>query len=164
MTWIDPRCDRSQWPPGEWDHEPDKVQWTDKATGLSCLAKRHPRSGHWCGYVGVSESHPWHGKSYDDLPDYGPSVHGGLTFADSCQEGPPAETICHVPAPGDPEHLWWFGFDCAHCFDQSPEDHVRAREDSFWSLDPTTQYRALWYVRSECGRLAWQIKELRREE
>ena len=164
MTWVDPRCDRSKWPPGEWDHEPDKVQWTDAATGLACLAKRQPNRGHWCGYVGVPPSHPWHGKSYNDLPDYGPNVHGGLTFSDDCQEGPPAETICHVPAPGEPEHLWWFGFDCAHAWDQSPDDHVRALSgDPIWALNYDSTYRSLWYVRSECARLAKQIKELRRD-
>jgi hypothetical protein len=41
--------DKSAWGPGPWTDEPDKVQWTDTATGLPCLAKRNPRGGHWCG-------------------------------------------------------------------------------------------------------------------
>lgn len=164
-TWIDPRCDRSKWPAGAWDGEPDKVQWKDAGTGLACLAKRHQRSGHWCGYVGVAPDHPWHGKGYDALPDYGPSVHGGLTFAADCQEGPPEETVCHIPDPGEPEHLWWFGFDCAHSGDRSPQDEVYARDRGHpftRSMDET--YKALGYVRAECGRLAAQVKELRCDE
>lgn len=29
--------DKSDWPRGEWDNEPDKVQFQDEATGLPCL-------------------------------------------------------------------------------------------------------------------------------
>lgn len=28
--------------------------------------------------------------------------------------------ICHVPEAGEPERVWWFGFDCAHSGDQCP--------------------------------------------
>lgn len=76
------------WPSGEWDSEPDKLQWPDEATGLPCLAVRHASLGHWCGYVGVPPEHPWAGHTYDS--DVEVDVHGGLTFADACQ---PHETI-----------------------------------------------------------------------
>lgn len=154
-TWIDPRCTREGWKPGPWDGEPDKVQWKDEATGLPCLAKRHPESGHWCGYVGVDPSHPWHGKSYSDLPGY-PEVHGGLTYADDCQEGPPETTVCHIPEPGEPEHLWWFGFDCHHSQDRSPQDAIwdEKYHGTCWR-DGT--YKALGYVKANCARLARQI-------
>lgn len=58
--------DRSNWLPGEWDNEPDKIQFIDEATGLPCLIVRQPNSGHLCGYVGVSKSHPFYGKDYSD--------------------------------------------------------------------------------------------------
>lgn len=161
-TWIDPRCDRKAWPAGQWDGEPDKVQWKDEKTGLPCLAKRQPSSGHWCGYVGVDPTHPWHGKGYNDLPDYGPRVHGGLTFADACQEGPPEMTVCHIAEPGEPEHLWWFGFDCAHSGDRSPQDDVYARDRGYpFTKGHDETYKALGYVRSQCRKLAEQVKELR---
>lgn len=32
--------DKSAWPRGAWDDEPDKVQWQDPATGLPCLIDR----------------------------------------------------------------------------------------------------------------------------
>lgn len=157
QTWIDPKVDRSQWPAGDWDGEPDKVQWTDEATGLVCLAKRNRHAGNWCGYVGVSPEHPWHGKGYSDLPDYGPDVHGGLTYADACQEGTAPLGICHIPEPGTPEHLWWFGFDCHHSGDQTPLDHVRARGGGIWQLCWDDHYQTLTYVKSECAKLAAQI-------
>lgn len=155
QTWIDARVDRSEWGAGAWDGEPDKVQWTDETTGLVCLAKRHPRSGNWCGYVGVSDKHPWHGKGYSDLPDYGPEVHGGLTFADACQEGPPDQTICHIPEAGTPDHLWWFGFDCHHCDDYAPGSAAFNRKHGF--DDPSETYKPLGYVKQECADLARQI-------
>lgn len=157
QIWINPRCDRSTWGPGAWDGEPDKVQWTDEATGLVCLAKRNYDSGNWCGYVGVDATHPWHGKDYDDLPDYGPGVHGGLTYADACQEGPPAATICHIPEPGQPDHLWWFGFDCHHCDDLAPGYAARYRDAEYSAIFTDGIYRTLQYVRNECRDLAWQI-------
>lgn len=156
QTWIDPRVDRTDWGRGEWDGEPDKMQWTDGATGLVCLAKRNPRSGNWCGYVGVAPGHPWHGKSYNDVEA---EVHGGLTFADGCQEGPPEQTICHVPAPGEADDLWWLGFDCHHAWDFAPGMHARGvkLDPVLFARDWNETYKSLSYVRKECGDLARQI-------
>lgn len=60
--------DRSKWPAGEWDGEPDRVEWTDEDTRLTCLAHRGP-SGHWCGYVAVPKGHPLWGTYYGDECD-----------------------------------------------------------------------------------------------
>jgi hypothetical protein len=74
--------DKSDWPRGPWDNEPDKMQWPDEATGLPCLVVRGPM-GSWCGYVGIPSTHPAYGKEYsaDGLEL---SAHGGLTFSDKC--------------------------------------------------------------------------------
>lgn len=74
--------DKSAWPRGEWDGEPDKKQWTDPATGLPCLIVRNP-GGALCGYVGVSAGHPAFEKNWDAV---NVDVHGGLTFADKCAD------------------------------------------------------------------------------
>lgn len=134
------------WPTGgDWDTEPDKIQWADEATGLPCLAVRNGYYGHWCGYVGVSEGHPWHGKSYWDIPS---DVHGGLTFSKSCDpDGDEATSVCHKPAAGEPDHVWWLGFDCAHSGDMSLRKFLRGNGDT---------YRTLEYVQSECAMLAQQ--------
>lgn len=169
QTWIDPNVDRSKWPAGEWDGEPDKVQWNDEATGLVCLARRNQMSGNWCGYVGVAPDHPWHGKGYDDVRNADPDdeyvdVHGGLTYADACQEGSAPLGICHIPEPGTPEHLWWFGFDCHHAYDQTPQDFVFAAEyadkDCFRIRSEDT-YRTLEYVKRQCRHLAAQVASAR---
>src|SRR5215510_304522 len=165
--------DKSDWQRGEWDGEPDKIQWPDEATGLPCLIVRGP-IGALCGYVGVPTSHPLHGKNYDDCHV---DVHGGLTFAHGCAEitrekweawrtrllssahqdeakkyphGDAAKRlkewaagldsyeawgersharhICHTPSPGEPDNVWWLGFDCCHLGDLYPKTHGRYGE------------------------------------
>lgn len=159
--------DRSRWPNGPWDDEPDKVQWIDPDTDLDCLAVRNG-VGAWCGYVGVGPEHPWHGIEYFDCtqpddcdeewcyrhtPEGLTAVHGGLTYSDSCQESAPEATgICHIPQPGRPDPVWWFGFDCCHAGDAYPNMTIRFGGDS---------YKPLAYVRQECRSLAAQLAAVR---
>lgn len=137
-------------PEGPWQSEPDKVQWLDAVTGLPCLIVRG-NLGSLCGYAGVYPGHPLHGKDYDDLEV---EVHGGLTFADVCREGKDEGSgICHIPEPGTPEHVWWFGFDCAHCFDFIPAmDNLR--DSQYRSV-----YRDVNFVKAEVQQLAAQLFE-----
>lgn len=165
--------DKSEWPRGAWDEEPDKVQWQDPSTGLPCLIVR-ASAGVLCGYVGVPESHPWHGRTYSapigectaectEEDHYGHCidsrirVHGGLTFSDACEPGAhEARGICHIPAPGEPDHVWWFGFDCGHHRDLSP-GYARILP----SLMRDGEYRDLAYVRAEVTALAAQLAAVR---
>lgn len=130
---------------GEWDNEPDKVSWEYK--GLPCIIRRN-HNGAWCGYVGVSAEHPRHGQGYDDNYDLG--VHGGLTYAESCEGDPLAGGVCHVADEGD-DHVWWFGFDCGHASDLSP-----ALRDV---LGDYGTYRNQEYVMKQTERLADQLLE-----
>lgn len=153
--------DKSTWGDGPWHGEPDRVEW--EHAGLPCLATRGP-SGHWCGYAAVPPGHPLHGKGYSDDAVL-IEAHGGLTYASACQG-----EICHVPKPGEPDNVWWFGFDCAHSGDYSPTygnryrrhgegpyDHAAAVAANSWQVD---QYRTIDYVRAETNRLAEQLAEL----
>ena len=155
--------DKSQWGSGPWQHEPDKAQWIDPATGLDCLIVRN-HHGSLCGYVGVPPEHPLHGKHYD-VPNV--SVHGGLTFADACQHGHPERGICHLPAPGRPDGVWWFGFDCGHYMDVQPglDNYLRARRSpeiaamqAFIDKHDPSIYRDWGYVVEEVTDLARQLK------
>lgn len=147
---------REGWRPGPWDDEPeDRIEWKDEATGLSCLMRRN-RNGAWCGYVAVPPSHPAHSKDYDEVDV---RVHGGLTYSAKCHGD-----ICHVPAPGEPDDVWWLGFDCAHSSDITPS----RRDPAFAGISLLTDrgipsglaYRTRDYVRNEVTRLAAQLKEL----
>ena len=48
------------------EESPDKIYWTDSATGYHCLMHRG-ESGVWCGYVAVDESHALYGRSFGGL-------------------------------------------------------------------------------------------------
>jgi hypothetical protein len=141
---------------GEWDHEPDKIQWKDETTGLPCLIVRGA-SGALCGYVGVAPDHPLFGKDYGaDV-----NVHGGLTYAAPCAEGAPeARGICHIPGKGEPDHVWWFGFDCAHAGDFCPkhdpaEGPLSIGSPTGWGENVT--YRNIQYVTDQVKDLAAQL-------
>lgn len=154
------------WGEGPWQDEPDKVQWVDEATGLDCLALRAPTTGAWCGYVGVPPDHKLHGVPYQDVEEAF-DVHGSLTFSERCQEGwpNPGLGICHVPYPGRPDDIWWFGFDCAHAGDCTPAMEAKLRmlglpgepkRERYSPWHPT--YKTLAYVEQEVAKLAAQLK------
>lgn len=160
--------DKSGWGAGPWQSEPDKRQWQDEATGLPCLIVRGP-VGALCGYVGVGAQHPLHSKDYSDphcfpcgdhcsddwhsncRPESNFEVHGGLTFSGGCgHHENPGKGICHVPGEGEPDDIWWFGFDCAHYGDYAPSNRIS-------SLARDGVYRDFAYVQAEVTALAKQV-------
>ena len=139
------KVDRSRFGRGPWDHEPeDRIEWRGEH-GRPCLMVRSPM-GAWCGYVAVEPGHPWHGKAHTELPEV--EAHGGLSYHGPCVEG---GAICHVPADGEPDDVWWLGFDCAHSWDVVPSMAGFASADS--------SYRDITEVRYEVERLADQAHE-----
>jgi hypothetical protein len=129
-----------RWGIGPWDNEPDRVEWRT-AAGYPALARRNSHFGFWCGYVAVPPGHPWHGQ--EDIPA---EVHGGITYTHQC-----AGDICHVPGPGEPDDVWWVGFDCGHASDLHPAGPL-----TFLSREV---YRDLEYVKAQAEALAAQAKE-----
>lgn len=141
--------DRTGWPRGPWDTEPDKLQWPDAKTGLPCLAVRGP-FGNWCGYVGVPPGHRLHGSIRPE--DVHP--HGGVTFTAPCS--PDHAGVCHVPDPGEPDDVWWIGFDA--------QDYAPGMVAGMRSVMPqlpaflcSGTYRNLKYVRRKCAALAQEL-------
>lgn len=156
-TWTFP--DHRPTTSGPWDNEPDKAQWVDDATGLDCLIVRN-RLGALCGYVGLPPGHPLHGTDYERAYDHAEiDVHGGLTFADRCQDG--AEDgpgVCHVPELGRPHDVWWLGFDCAHACDLVPGMlELPGLPERLQAPGYRDVYRTFDYVRSEVANLAAQL-------
>jgi hypothetical protein len=157
--------DKSTWLPGPWHGEPDKKQFTDRATGYPCLIHRGP-SGALCGYVGVSKTHPLYAKPYSNAYV---DVHGGLTFAASCDPAPRFDGggICHTVSAYEDDDIWWLGFDCAHAYDLMPGHIHSSPELSFlenmapmWPGEPGTTYKDISYVMNECISLARQLKAI----
>lgn len=144
--------DKATWGKGEWLTEPDRKEWKDPATGFPCLANRNMGSGAWCGYVAVPPGHPAHGKDYDDVDA---RAHGGLTYANKC-----SGHICHVAEPGEPDDVWWLGFDCAHYQDYIPAMRARDAARGWGDRGGDDTYRTLSYVERECAELAKQLAEM----
>ena len=144
-----PQCDKSEWGPGPWQHEPDLVEF--RHAGFPCVVKRNASSGNFCGYVGVPPTHPDHGKNYNDVDV---EVHGGLTFGDEC-----SAVACHVPDPGEPDNFHWFGFDCHHGGDYAPGSAAREIKMGWRLLDHPSGYRTVEYVRHETEQLAEQLSK-----
>jgi len=143
--------DKSRWPRGPWDAEPDKAVWVDEATGLDCMIVRGPL-GALCGYVGVPPEHPLHGTDYNDAPNF--DVHWGLTYARECSpRDDPSRGICHIPQQGRPDNVWWFGFDCGHCDDLIPG----CGSVLYDAMASFGAYRNLGYVLREVENLARQL-------
>lgn len=145
---------RETWAKGPWDDEPDLVEWRHPYfPGLPLLAVRNA-VGAWCGYVGVPPGHPWHGKDRDACDA---DAHGGLTYSDKC-----SGDICHVAAPGEPDDVWWLGFDCAHAGDVMPSVVAilaAKRLDTFGDVFGNDKYRDLAYVMDEVEGLAVQVRD-----
>jgi hypothetical protein len=146
-----PTIDKTKWGRGPWQKEPDRFEWKHK--GFPCLAVRHPRMGQWCGYVAVPPGHPYYEKPCDECADI--DVHGGLTYADHCNRH-----ICHVPAPGEPDDVWWLGFDCAHAGDVIPSmnEFIPKGITCMTVKSPFGEtYKTLRYVVNEVNNLAHQL-------
>lgn len=130
--------DRSNWNHGEWDNEPDRVDFIE--SGFSCFILRN-QFGNWCGYVGLPKEHKYYEKGYNDIPV---NVHGGITYARKCY--PP---ICHNPEPGMPDDVYWVGFDTSHYDDLSPSKHITLGT-----------YKNMYYAIDETRNLAKQLSEI----
>lgn len=140
-------ADKSKWGPGPWQSEPDRVQW--EHDGTVCIAHRGP-VGAWCGYAAVAPGHRLHGKDYSEAE--GVEVHWGLNYANKC-----AGCVCHVPKPGEPDDLWWFGFDFAHCEDYCPAAEACLSGVGGFGGTMGEHCHTLAEVQAETNRLAEQL-------
>ncbi len=157
---------------GPWDAEPDEHDWNHKGL-LSCAMRRGP-SGHWCGYVAVPLSHPWHGKSYSEkvkapkaLMEREVNINSIGAVNAFCasihvDEDLQAAAICMLidvhgglthsgeDWPAKREGMWWFGFDCSHCDDLTPAmiQHYS---------NPDRPYRDFDYTKEQTEGLADQL-------
>lgn len=87
----------------------------------------------------------------EHTPESMVEVHGGLTFSGHCQEKEDNHGICHVPGQGEPDDVWWLGFDCSHAGDVCP-----AYDKLF--LNRESSYKNVDYVKGEIAQLAKQLK------
>jgi hypothetical protein len=158
---TDPPVDRSQWLPGPWDSEPDRLEF--RHAGFPCLLRRGG-GGAWCGYVALPPGHAWYDLEASDIP-------ASVNYKAPCDGD-----ICHVPEPGEPDNVQWIGFDCGHARDIRPADMGLFRDmipgaesltdfaslcramEEYGLLLEGQQYRDVGYVRAKTERLAEEAK------
>lgn len=170
---LEPKEKVERWGPGIWTDEPDEAEWVHEETGLPCMVLRNLEFGTLCGYVGVHETHPWHGK-VDAIEDV--DVHGGLTFgglydASGVTSQRPAtgllpartSTLGAKPEASYVGH-WFVGFDCGHAGDLMPQLRLiprRAREPLFIaSRLPQTLEDAAWSAGLDAAERRYWLKKL----
>jgi len=147
---------------------------------------RGERKRHRCGYVAVTDDHPAFGKGYSEQLDEisqetanlaeigqkGPMLaftamcgsddehnairrsldviidcHGGLTYSSTSKGG---------DYPVKSSNLWWFGFDCAHAWDNDIEP------DPNWPrIYSDGEVRSLEFVQEQCESIAAQLMTLK---
>lgn len=95
------------------------------------------------------------GDAGRSIAEWEPVIHDYALWVEK-KEG---RSICHRPDPGEPDDVWWFGFDCGHAFDASP-GMKQFREEHGLEFDRGDTYRDLPYVASEVQSLAEQLKAL----
>jgi hypothetical protein len=148
LKMLTPEQKLERWGRGPWLDEPDRIEWY--AQGLPCLMTRS-LTGHLCGYVAVPPGHPLHGVDHDDPRLQCFVVHGGVNYAQAC-----SRLVCHVPRPGEPDDVWWFGFDCMHGGDYVPAA-MRVLAPFMDERVGGLTYRDVPFVRAHINLLAAQL-------
>ena len=78
--------------------------------------------------------HPAHGKDWTGDYTDALEVHGGVTYGKAC-DGNQELGVCHAPKSGEPDNVWWIGFDFMHFGDRAPwrDDQFHDPEDYYWT-------------------------------
>jgi hypothetical protein len=179
---VEQQFPKSEWGPGPWQDEPDRVEWNDERTGLACRIIRNMWSGNFCGYAGIPATHPYFGWGYDDDIKLAPGDLKDATINDvgivnaffyAMTGGQKHGTIplgmtlkAHNGLSfagnllGESSGLWFFGFDCGHAWDVTPALDMMLRRHLLNMPIPDRQYRDVEYVKKEVTALAFQLRQL----
>lgn len=139
FTKISWDVDRADWSKGDWDNEPDLLEW--KSWGNLCRIVRQS-TGYLCGYVLLTKKHLLfrrhslvsHGScSFDSF-----EVHGGITYTSFL-------TMQDVY-----NDLFAVGFDCAH------RDDDNAKKERYGFMGEG-YYKDIPYVINEVISLSEQL-------
>jgi hypothetical protein len=125
------------WGSGEWDNEPDLIEWIDDYSGYECRVRRNKHAGFLCGTVVVPETNRFHGMNYHDLKDAEFNVHQGISISGFDRNG-----------------KYRIGFRCNLGFDIVPHKKM------LLYVDDGDTYKNISYVKEQTERLAKQIYEM----
>jgi hypothetical protein len=109
--------------------------------GFECMTKVSVM-GIPCGYVGLTKSHPYFGKHYNEIENI--EVHGGLTFSGYWEEFQ--------------DDLWYLGFDCGHFWDMA---YQPTTVTEFPYVQSFKSNKSMAYVEEETRSLAEQLEKVK---
>lgn len=139
--------DKKNFPPGKWLKEPDLCCWERE---LPCLAIRDMGMGVWKGFVGIEDSHPFFGKSIEELLklpgvlDIFRGVHGGLCGAGRL---PPKYKEFA-------KSYWWIGIETCQGDDLMPLLKLENINPDMAKMLSNRSYKDLRFIRKEINKLA----------
>lgn len=142
---------------GPWTVEHEKLAWTDPKTGLDCIVRRMGK-GHFGAFVAVPRAHPLHAYSAEAIPPGLLRTHGGIDYAQACDNrGPEDRSICHVHrgAFEGKDDVWWIGTSCDEIGDLVPDDPSHAAEARRLGIEQV--YRNEHYAVELCTTLAHDL-------
>lgn len=144
--------DKSKWPRGPWDSEPDRRFWRTRA-GLHAYIIRQANYGHLCGYVEVPTevNEDWNREQDDEKGPWTPDIdmHGGVTWS--------GETSQWAPEYRPEYNCWWWGFDCNHAWDYAPGLATILPRYAQHFADQ--EYKTFAYAEAECEKAARNLRD-----
>lgn len=152
----DPKCGESYC-----SHSPECILNVHGGITFASGCKKLDREA-WIGFLKIMASRREEAEKYplgdaaEDLKIWGDVSKDYNSWLTKMESG----SICHKATPGEPDNIWWFGFDCNHAGDLAPGmQHFLS--SGYRSLHRGDVYRDIAYVEAECASLAKQLAEYR---
>jgi hypothetical protein len=146
---------KDNFPPGKWHSEPDLCYWERE---FPCLAIRDMKLGIWKGFVSVDESHPFYGKSIEELfklpgilEVFG-AVHGGL-----CGVG---RLVLPKYKMFASDH-WWLGIETSHGEDLFPLVKLDTNDPNMAKMTSNQTYKDFRFIRRETNKLSKVVSKFK---
>ena len=136
---------KEAWGPGEWDNEPDRIEFE---TGYYPSIILRNTYGSLNGYIAVKEGHPWFLQNYDQIR----SSSLELSWA--------SHEDALLPLPSGWTMAWWVGFTRSSYFDLMPALEVMMRREALqeqpsWLFrSPRTTYKSIPFIKAQLQILA----------
>lgn len=172
--------DKSTWPVGPWNAEPDLSWWYDEGSKLPCAIFRSVVTGALFGAVGVPEGHAYHMRPIpiDITCHWGLQASGMTVFWDGTDSlSDMAEEMNNMHKNFN--NCWWFTFACNQVGDFCPAEAKFWQEvdlekiqkeyegstfihKAFYMREVHSKYignyKDINFVKAECQKIACQLE------
>lgn len=148
---------------GEWDIEPDKVQWIDDATGLDCLIVRNNTCLNLCGYVGIPKKHPLFSINYSECSlstakprgpkkgDGDPFMKGGPRMPDRWVKKMQQEKVCGEESYCDHQPQNFLDVHGGITFSDKCSENPKHPDQTVCHIDEEGANKEVWWFGFDCA-------------